>query len=82
MVGHTWEQVSRPTSWKNRGEVGKSGIESDKGLLTGGPLLETEVRVALNEWRIAEGFLKTAVKVIIANICFECFVNGRCFQIQ
>lgn len=33
MVGHTWEQLSHVASWKNGGEVGKAGRESDKGVL-------------------------------------------------
>lgn len=33
MVGHTREQVSHAASWKNGGEVGKAGRESDKGVL-------------------------------------------------
>lgn len=53
-------------------EVGMSGMESERrgpgrGHVISGDLLKM--------------FLKTTVKVIIASICFECFVCGRSFQI-
>lgn len=72
MMGHTWEQVSSPISLKNR----EMRRESQKRRAWYG-----WVRIAFNWQRIVEGFLETAVKVIIASIyLFWMLFYGRCFH--